>query len=60
MGKEYNWQMEVKTVEDAVIIAREMLKDLCGYGWLDICGDDVFGKQVQDALVIFIKEGCKQ
>ena len=59
MDKNYYPAMDVKDIDDAVAVAREMLKDLMHWEYLEAAKNEKYGEQIRDALVIFIREANK-
>lgn len=52
---DYN-TFSVKNIDDAMIVLDEMLDDLNGYGWLDVCKDDWWGHIIIDAFSMIKRE----
>lgn len=46
---DYN-TFSVHDIDDAMIVLDEILDDLDGYGWLDVCKDDWWGHIIFDAF----------
>lgn len=50
----YSPNMDVCDIDDAIVILREITRDLDGFGWLDVCSSDMYGLQIKAAVEIAI------
>lgn len=48
--KEFESHMDVETIEDALAVINEMLKDLDKWGYLEAARNEKYGEQIHKAL----------